>query len=535
MKNLIYRILFAFLTLLAIAGCTRKDLDYEFEDPSVSLVLPDKIHVELIQDTSTLETATGRLILSTFVAAKGSATVTRVGFCYSLDPNPTVETDRYFEDRHHIVFTDKSKNANNEFFSYDPESGDIKGVYSYNTDFYTIDWNIDNLTPNREYHCRTFIQNMVGIVYGPDELLVHTSDTTTYTWRTHAEISSTVNPVVAPNSIKLAVDYSFIVPASPANLTEFGVCYSTAPDPTIDDMHVVGKRIANNQCSYVLDDLEVKTTYYARPYFICEGNVVYGPQESYTTLDAVLATAITSTFSHLNDIDIKISLKSDNISMTELEEYGVCYSTEGEPVVTGPRTQGYGLIDGSSIRDYSVTIRELESGVTYNLRPYIITKAGQIIYGATKQKGTVYLEVTSSEQTDFEKTETGFVVRGEIQSYKGSDGSTVPYPYRFTYRVNLEFRNIEDAEETGWESTYMVGSVERTNKVPTEELRDGEHHELMWHYTTVTESSVSMRAYAKMKDGTYITGKLLTTCDLSSDFNKTAQVGEVYMMSDKKE
>lgn len=535
MKSLIYKIVFAFLSVVSIAGCTRKDLDYEYDDPRINFVLPDKIHIELVQDSSTTESAAGQLILSNFKAAKGDVTVTRVGFCYSLEPNPTVETDRYFEDRHYIVLSDNGNKDHDQFFSYDPETGDIKGVYPFGTSNYTIDWVIDNLKPSQKYHCRTFIENMVGIVYGPDELLVQTTDTMTYTWRMGVEISQDFQPVIAPNAISLAVNYSFIEPATPSNFTEYGVCYSTSPSPTIDDLRVVGKKIANNQSVYTIDDLDVKTTYYVRPYFICEGNVVYGQPESYTTLHAEITTAITHTSSHLSDIDIKISLKSDNIKMSEIQEYGVCYSLEGEPTIDDSRVKGYGLIDGSSIREYSVAIRELESGVTLNIRPYVIAQNGNVTYGATKQKGTVYLEVIGSEQTDFEETETGFVVRGEVQSYKAPDGSTKPYPYRFTYRVDLEFKNIEDVEETGWESTYMVGAIERSSKVPTEELRSGIHHELMWHYSTVTESAVSMRAYAKMKDGTYITGKELNTCVLMSDFNKSALVGEVFMKSEKKE
>lgn len=536
MKSLIYKILFAFLSVVAVVGCTRKDLDYEYEDPRVNFVLPESIKVDLIQETSTVSTATGRLELSNFKAAKGDVTVTRVGFCYSLEPNPTVETDRFFEDRHYIVLAGNGATDNDEFFVYDPETGNVRGKYPFNTNDYAINWTIENLEPCQKYHCRTFIENIVGIVYGPDDFLVQTSDTVTMSWRVKAEIVTDNAPVITPNSVTVLVGFTFIEPATVESLSEFGVCYGTSANPTIDDAHVKGTLVDETSYSASALELEHSTDCYIRPYVICEDKVIYGEPVEYTTLDAAIETDITYSCSHAEDIDTKISLKIENMNFSEVSEYGLCYSESQNPTIDDTRIKGHGVSGNSSSflqKEYSLTIQGLTRGTTLYMRPYVITEKGNVVYGNMIQKGTVYLEVTGSVQTDFEQSETGFEVRGEIQCYEGSDGSPIPYPYRFTYRVDLEFKNIEDAEETGWESTFIVNGLERKSQIPTDELRNGIHQEFMWQYSTVNHSSVSMRAYAKMKDGTYITGELLNVRDLVSDLNKTAILNEPFIRIEK--
>lgn len=77
---------------------------------------------------------------------------------------------------------------------------------------------------------------------------------------------------------------SIFVDAS-ANVTEFGHCWNTSANPTIDNFKdatnsSAGKGIFTNQ----LTDLESNTTYYVRPFAVDNGEIIYGVQVSFITL-----------------------------------------------------------------------------------------------------------------------------------------------------------------------------------------------------------------------------------------------------------
>jgi len=62
-----------------------------------------------------------------------------------------------------------------------------------------------------------------------------------------------------------------------------GVCWSTSPNPTIDDNYTVENLDGNNDFYSTIENLSANTTYYLRPYAINSNGIVYGDEVVATT------------------------------------------------------------------------------------------------------------------------------------------------------------------------------------------------------------------------------------------------------------
>ena len=76
---------------------------------------------------------------------------------------------------------------------------------------------------------------------------------------------------------------------------ELGVCYSTSPNPTMNDTYVMapmspGSTVPATSFTLNIDGLTPNTTYYVRAFGVTSENVIYGPEESFTTYGLVNAS-----------------------------------------------------------------------------------------------------------------------------------------------------------------------------------------------------------------------------------------------------
>ena len=68
-----------------------------------------------------------------------------------------------------------------------------------------------------------------------------------------------------------------------AAITELGLCWSTQPNPTTEDMHL-STTTTNEPFNCTLTDLLPETTYHIRAYAFGESECYYGEDLSFTTL-----------------------------------------------------------------------------------------------------------------------------------------------------------------------------------------------------------------------------------------------------------
>lgn len=167
----------------------------------------------------------------------GGADVTARGFCWGTTTKPTM---------------------NDDFLASGTGPGEFTGK-------------IEDLEPNTQYFARAYAKNSVGIAYGNEIVFV----------------TSTAAPVVTTTQVSnitaiTAVCGGSITYDGGAPITEKGVCWSTTPDPDINDFFTTDGTGANGYSSTLIN-LTPATTYYVRAYAKNSAWTVYGEQATFTS------------------------------------------------------------------------------------------------------------------------------------------------------------------------------------------------------------------------------------------------------------
>ena len=289
-------------------------------------VYSDQISIRTEKTTATVVTsqATNMSYTSAIVGGNvtedGGAEVTERGVVYSTNQSPT---------------TEDSKVA----------SGSGLGEFTCN---------LTDLKDGTIYYARAYAINAKGTAYG--EEVSFTTKT-----KTIATIATTLATNVSYTSATVAGN---VTEDGGATVTEKGVCYSTSPNPTIDDnKRTNGSGIGTITC--VFSYLQDGTTYYARAYAINALGVGYGNEVSFTTMayevPQITIANPTKYSASTATIDCEVTFDGG----LQVTERGVCYSTTSNPTYSNSKVQrGYGL------GVYSCELFNLSENTTYYVRAY---------------------------------------------------------------------------------------------------------------------------------------------------------------------
>jgi uncharacterized protein (TIGR02145 family) len=171
------------------------------------------------------------------ITSDGGAAVTLRGICWGTDDNPTAEGDHM-------------------------EAGAGTGKFSCL---------VEGLDPNTIYHVRAYAQNSVGIAYG-NEVVFATGIA--------APVITTAQ--VSTITATSAVSGGVITYDGGAQITESGICWSTTPQPDLDDSFVLNGT-GTNTFSSTLTNLSSGTKYYVRAYVKNSEWTVYGAEMTFIT------------------------------------------------------------------------------------------------------------------------------------------------------------------------------------------------------------------------------------------------------------
>jgi hypothetical protein len=174
------------------------------------------------------------------IMSDGYSEITECGICYSTSTEPTIDDKK-------IVC---KQDDNGEF------SAELAG-----------------LVEGTAYHVRAYAMNAKGVAYGEDYRF-STKSTTIPTVTTNGVTDITTSSAVCSGKIT-SNGYS--------EITEYGICYSTSADPTIDDKKVVCKQDDNGEFSAELTGLVEGTAYHVRAYAMNAKGVAYGEGRNFTT------------------------------------------------------------------------------------------------------------------------------------------------------------------------------------------------------------------------------------------------------------
>ncbi len=219
---------------------------------------------------------------------------------------------------------------------------------------------LSGLIPGTTYYVKAFATNGAGTAYGN-------------------EISFTTNPVVLPtlttNTVTSVTKISAVSGGNVTNnggavLISKGICYSTTPNPTINQ-NMVEKGTATGSFSADLTGLTPGTIYFVRAFATNSAGTSYGNELSFTTSPVVLATLLTTVASAV----LTTSATSGGIITNDgggaILSKGVCYGTSHNPTLSQNVVE-----NGTGTGSFNADLTGLNSATTYYLRAFATNSAG---------------------------------------------------------------------------------------------------------------------------------------------------------------
>lgn len=309
------------------------------------LVIPVQMEVAVNEkptvtvEKSTEVTYNGAVLHGTMVSV-GSAKVTRYGFCWGETSAPTVENDA----------------SSNLKDCVNPMEFQSK---------------ITDLKPETKYYFRAYAENSVGFTYSSSELTFMTTGLPVLPGVESGKVEE-----ITSTAAKAQGNITFL--GNVLSLAHYGHVWGTAAQPTLENGKYTDLGTADAPKAYVseMTGLEANTTYYVRAYATNEKGTAYGDDVAFTTLktDAVIKTSEVTEIVH-NAATCGGVLESTGGHT--IVEKGVCWCTEGTPLITGNHA-------AASDDKFSCRITGLTKETLYKVRAYVKTSEDHVFYGDEK-------------------------------------------------------------------------------------------------------------------------------------------------------
>ena len=286
---------------------------------------------------SQVQVTTSEPMLITAISAMGGGEVTTTdgtyilvkGLCWATHENPTTNDDFYQE----------------------AESG--VGTFSVS---------MTGLNISTTYYVRAYAVTPNGTVYGDQKTFTTRDGIPTVTT---AEVTDIQGETVTCGG-NVTDNCGLTVIAR-------GVCWSTSPNPTLDDYHTTnGSGMGSFSSS--ITGLSISTTYYVRAYATTSAGTAYGEEVSFTTRNGIP----TVTTIEVTSIGSGWANSGGNITDDGglvITARGVCWSTSPSPTLADAHTS-----NGNGAGGFSSYMTGLTMSTTYYVRAYA-TNSLVTVYG----------------------------------------------------------------------------------------------------------------------------------------------------------
>jgi len=258
------------------------------------------------------------------ISSDGGAAVTARGVCWSTASNPTIA---------------------------DSHTSDGSGIGTFSSQ-------LTGLVPGTDYNVRAYAINSIGIAYGEQK-----------SFTTKSLPSITLNQAFNILSLTASCTYS-ITSTGNLTITNRGICYSTTPNPTLNDNVIPDTA---NTGTLQLSGLTPGATYYVRAYATNGIGINYSNLISFTTLSIPTLTTATIT-----DIDFFTATGGGEVlatSVPAITARGVCWNTSPNPTIANSHTS-----DSTGFGTFVSQLTGLTKHTTYYVRAYATNSSG-ISYG----------------------------------------------------------------------------------------------------------------------------------------------------------
>ncbi len=231
-------------------------------------------------------------------------------------------------------------------------------------------------------------------------------------------------------------------------ITAKGICYNTAPNPTLANLKLAAGS-GTNSFSANITGLVANTTYYIRAYATNTAGTAYGNEVVFTTLPEATVPVITTTaISSIAAITATSGGTIINNGGAAVTARGVCWSTSSNPTIAGSKT-----VNGSGNGGFSSNLTGLTPNTLYYVRAYATNSAGTG-YGNELSFTTLCSSyVTASVSITVSANP---VCQGANVTFNATptNGGTAP-----TYQWKVNGNNVAGATSTSYSYTPAQGDV----------------------------------------------------------------------------
>ncbi len=266
----------------------------------------------IVRFDSVYDITTNSLKTSSVVLYENGNAVSERGIVYAITPNVTVNNTKI-------------------------TNGISSGVFNTN---------ITGLTPNTKYYINAYGFNTSGHGYGQEKTATTLAEATTTTASNNTLTSFTAGGTVGVGGS--------------ATITERGIVYGTAPNPTKNNNFVIASSATTGDFTVDITGLTENTTYYYRAYVVNAGGINYGSQGETKTL--------LTTMNLLDERDgtvYKTVTIGNQVWMAENLKYLPSVVGPGTGSKTTPYYYVYGY-NGTVVADAKATSNYTTYGVLYN-------------------------------------------------------------------------------------------------------------------------------------------------------------------------
>jgi uncharacterized protein (TIGR02145 family) len=292
-----------------------KEISFKTSDPVVPLVTT----------TAISSITTSAAISGGEVTADGGAPVTARGVCWGTTTGPTITNGK---------------------------TTDGSGTGSFTS-------SLSNLVDGTTYYIKAYATNTAGTGYGNE-----------ISFSTVAIVLPTVATTAAINiSSSFAQVGGNVTSDGGGTVTAKGVCYSTSPNPTINDPKT-SEGSGSGAFGSGIATLQPATLYHIRAYATNKAGTAYGEDLTFTT-QAGLPVVTTAEITGITGTGAVSGGNITNNGGSEIITRGICWNTTGNPTTDGPKTT-----DGNGSGTFISTLTGLTTNTKYYIRAYATNSIG---------------------------------------------------------------------------------------------------------------------------------------------------------------
>ena len=275
---------------------------------------------------------------------------------------------------------------------------------------------ITGLFPGQTYYLRSFAVNSLGTSYGEE-----------ISFTTLPSVPVLTTAVISEISVNSAKSGGLIITDGGKKITEYGICWSTSPEPTVSDSRIADKT-GNKEFISEIKKLMPDRKYYVRAYATNSIGTGYGESKEFNTRKKIpLSTVFTINEIYLHSASVNV--KSITLDGNRIPDYGVCWNTRSNPTVENFKlTKQY--------KPGRLRLTGLKAGTRYYIRFYTLVD-NVILYGREASFTSMGKPPAVETLGAYDLTETGAKFKAKVNP------GFLPTTITFEYGINENYGQIE--------------------------------------------------------------------------------------------